>query len=169
MLFLSRTKPVLVSFMLKNASATYNMLVNKLFKEQINKSIKEVCLWSKNWDVLRLHDILEGHMSKFKEAQGHIRAANPQNSQECTKAHWLHGNMSKASNGQKRLSKLLGNSRITYQELTSLIPREALIIYLLVTNTTVSVVLLTEEEKRQLIVYFVSNVLAGPELIYPNI
>jgi len=26
--------------MLKNASATYNILVNKLFKEQINKSMK---------------------------------------------------------------------------------------------------------------------------------
>jgi len=32
-------------------------------------------------------------MSKSREVQGHIRVTNPQNSQECTKAHWLHDSL----------------------------------------------------------------------------
>ncbi|XP_059428521.1 uncharacterized protein LOC132162283 [Corylus avellana] len=127
-------------FGLKNAGATYQRLVNKMFREQIGWNM-EVYV-----DDMLVKSLTDKCLPFFK-----ILRKAFEWSEECEEAFG-------------ELKKYLVNPRL----LSRTIPREVLYLNLAVSLTAVSAALVREKEVVQKHVYFISRALKGAEERYPQ-
>nr|XP_023909274.1 uncharacterized protein LOC112020937 [Quercus suber] len=130
-------------FGLKNAGATYQRLVNKMFVKQIGRNMEvyvdDMLVKSKE-ELAHLDDLRE----TFKTLKQYQMKLNP---------------------AFQELKLYLSNSPL----LSPSKEGENLYLYLAVSSTAVSAALIREEDKKQLPVYYVSQAFQGAEFRYPKI
>ncbi|GJW81219.1 reverse transcriptase domain-containing protein [Tanacetum coccineum] len=83
----------------------------------------------------------------------------------CAKANWKVGKPEQTEEAESAF-KQMKQHIAKLPMLTALEEREELIIYLAAPKKAVSVVLMTERETKQMLIYFVSRTLRGPEVNY---
>ncbi|GFS37978.1 hypothetical protein Acr_00g0055000 [Actinidia rufa] len=179
-----------MSFGLKNAGAMYQKLVNKMFKEQIGKTM-EVYIDDMLVKSLRSSD----HIAYLKargievnpdQIQALISMSSPRNIREVQqltgRVASLNRFVSKSADKCLTFFKILRKSQIfqwneesenAFQQLKEYLRSpplltvpttgEDLYVYLSISPTTVSAVLIREEDQVQKLIYYVSKVLMGAE------
>ncbi|GKD66984.1 reverse transcriptase domain-containing protein [Tanacetum coccineum] len=145
-------------FSLRDAGATYQRLVDKVFHKQIGKNL-EVYV-----DDLVIKSRTEGEIVRdieetFKTLREINMKLNPKNVPLGGRRNVLRIQMEEAFKQMKQLIAEL-------PMVTAPMEKEELIVYLAATKETVSAVLITEKEAKQMPIYFVSKALRGSELNY---
>ncbi|GFY99208.1 hypothetical protein Acr_13g0006090 [Actinidia rufa] len=174
-------------FGLKNTGATYQRLVNKMFKEQIKKTM-EVYID----DMLVKSLKVANHITHLEEAFGILRKYKMMlNPSKCifrvSSGKFLRFLVTKRGievNPDQIQALLVMSSPKNIHEMQQLTGRvatlnrfvfkladkcEELFVYLPVSSTAVSVVLVREKDRVQKLVYYVSKVLMGAETRYLKI
>ncbi|XP_059658398.1 uncharacterized protein LOC132304680 [Cornus florida] len=145
-------------FGLKNAGATYQRLVNAMFKHQIGRNM-EVYIDDMLVKSLKAEDHFTDLQETFEVLRRHKMKLNPSKCAFGVSSGKFLGYMA-----FKELKQYLSSPPL----LSRTIPGEELYIYLAVSTTAVSSALIQEEEGDQRPVYFVSKTLRGAEERYPR-
>uniref|UniRef100_A0A2N9HF13 Integrase catalytic domain-containing protein n=1 Tax=Fagus sylvatica TaxID=28930 RepID=A0A2N9HF13_FAGSY len=165
-------------FGLKNAGATYQRLMNRMFKK-MNRMFHDTRLAGRNveitfrrmsttcWKISWLYGFAERHRSKPRQDQSNLRNAEPpKNTKESTKTDGKKDSRTESVHVSihRQLKKYLTEPPL----LSPSKQGEELYLYLAVSPTAVSSALIREEEaRRQLPVYYTSRALRGAEERYP--
>ncbi|CAL2239902.1 unnamed protein product [Prunus armeniaca] len=172
------------AFRLKNAEATYQGLVNKIFKKKIGKTIEvyvddmllvlkvpheveseQVQIWSLIWPILRILS----HPKRHRGIETHpneIKAILNMKSSTITKE--IQSLTGRASALNRLLSRSADKYRLFFKALKKG-QSEYLFIYLAVSNSAVSSALIREELGAQDLVFYPSKALINAETRYPKI
>uniref|UniRef100_A0A2N9FLZ5 Uncharacterized protein n=1 Tax=Fagus sylvatica TaxID=28930 RepID=A0A2N9FLZ5_FAGSY len=177
-------------FGLKNAGATYQRLMNRMFHDQIGRNVEvyvdDMLVKSKEEDG-HLDDLREtfpnapqvpdeaepNHQRTSKEVQrltGRIAALNRFMSRSTDKCLPFFKTLKKAFEWTDECQQAFEELKKYLTEPPLLSPSkqgEELYLYLAVSPTAVSSALIREEERRQLPVYYTSRALRGAEERYP--
>ncbi|XP_057770724.1 uncharacterized protein LOC130990511 [Salvia miltiorrhiza] len=157
-------------FGLKNAGATYQRMMEKIFKEQLSKNISVYVD-----DMLVRNVRVEDHVSDLEEIFTVIRkhrlmfiSRSAERSmpffkilRKGTKFLWTAECRAAFEDLKVYLAKL--------PTLTKPVPGETLYLYIAVGEDAISSVLIREEGSHQKPIYFVSRIIQGPELNYTEI
>uniref|UniRef100_A0A2N9IZX2 RNA-directed DNA polymerase n=1 Tax=Fagus sylvatica TaxID=28930 RepID=A0A2N9IZX2_FAGSY len=145
-------------FGLKNAGATYQRLVNKMFHDQIGRNV-EVYVD----DMLVKSKENEDHLTDLKETFQALRTYNMKlNPEKC--AFGVSSEMSPPTT-VKEVQSLTGKAAALNSPSKT---GEELYLYLAVSSSAVSSALIREEERVQKPVYYTSRALKGAEERYSN-
>ncbi|GKA53461.1 reverse transcriptase domain-containing protein [Tanacetum coccineum] len=140
-------------FGLRHAGATYQRLVDRAFHKQIGMNLKDV--QKLNGKLASLNRFLAKSAEKslpfFKTLKKCIKKGD---------FRWTE----EADDAFKQMKQLIAE----LPTLTAPEEKEELIIYLATAKEAVSVVLMTEREAKQMLIYFVSRALRGPEVNYTS-
>ncbi|XP_057808901.1 uncharacterized protein LOC131023379 [Salvia miltiorrhiza] len=144
-------------FGLKNARATYQRMMEKVFKEQLSKNISVYV------DDMLVRSIrAEDHVSDLEEIFTVIRKHRLMlNPAKCTFGVTTAECRAAFEDLKVYLAKL--------PTLTKPVPGETLYLYIAVGEDAISSVLIREEGSHQKPIYFVSRIIQGPELNYTEI
>ncbi|XP_050217513.1 uncharacterized protein LOC126668351 [Mercurialis annua] len=176
-------------FGLKNVGATYQRLMNHVFKDQLGKNVEvyvdDIVVKSK-----RIEDHAGDLAETFKKLKGFNLKLNPEKCVFAVRSGKFLGHLisekgieanpekieavmdMKAPSSVKEVQKL--NGRVTALGSTPPVlgraePGEILYLYLSVNDETAAAVLVKEDKGLQTPIYYLSRVLKGPEVRYPKI
>ncbi|GKA51420.1 reverse transcriptase domain-containing protein, partial [Tanacetum coccineum] len=148
-------------FGIKNAGATYQRLVDKVFGDQIGRNLEayfdDMVIKSTTEEDM-LQDIQET-FDRFRNKGQPVKALK-----SCTGKNTIQWTTD-AEEAFRRMKELME----ILPTLTTPIKGEVLVMYLAALVESISAVLLAEREEKQVPIYFVSRVLQGVELNYPAI
>ncbi|KAI3739905.1 hypothetical protein L2E82_30317 [Cichorium intybus] len=158
-------------FGLKNARATYQRLVDKVFKDQIGRNV-EVYV-----DDMVIKSRTEQSLLQDIGLNGQITALGRFVAKSAEKAlplfNTLKGCVDKHNcKWTEEAETALAHLKEAMKELPTLacpVPGERLYIFLAASPEAISAVLTVERERQQRPVYFVSRALQGSELCYPKL
>ncbi|XP_057808536.1 uncharacterized protein LOC131023016 [Salvia miltiorrhiza] len=176
-------------FGLKNTGATYQRMMEKIFKEQLSKNIS-VYMDDMLVRSIRTDDQFSDLEEVFTVIKNHRLMLNPA---KCTfgsqlESSWDTRFISRSAERSLPFFKILrkgtkfqwiAECRTAFDDLkaylaelptlTKPIPDEVLYLYIAVGEESISSVLIREEGNHQRPIYFVSRVIQGPELNYSEI
>ncbi|GJR55539.1 reverse transcriptase domain-containing protein [Tanacetum coccineum] len=138
---------------LRNAGAMYQRLVDKAFHKKIDKNLEDV--QKLNGKLASLNSFLAKSTEKsipfFKTLKKYTKKSD---------FHWTE----EAESVFKQMKQLIAKLAM----LIAPEEKEELIVYLAATKEAVSAVLMTKREAKQMLIYFVSHALRGPEVNYTS-
>ncbi|XP_024011258.1 uncharacterized protein LOC112086525 [Eutrema salsugineum] len=150
-------------FGLKNAGATYQRLVNKMFAAQLGKTM-EVYIDDMLVKSLEEEDHVAHLQECFEQLNKHNMKLNPAKCRFADEARSAKANR-KSCRAKQELKTYLASPPI----LAKPVEGEPLFLYIAVSATAVSGVLIREERSEQKPIFYISQTLTDAETRYPQI